>query len=161
VTLRRARINDLPFKTEVGQIPEKCHKRIKWSAANNAASASGASFRKMQQCRRSRFQFWDYLQVVGGRAFDGGAVMSRNQPVLVAPILGLSIPVPTYLGLSFTQPEAIAGSTGTAAQRASFVGTADQSPAGATACQSDPHQQTPLPRRPLPRAASDCHRSLW
>jgi hypothetical protein len=61
----------------------------------------------MQQCRRSRFQFWDYVQVVGGRAFDGGAVMSRNQPVLVAPILGLSIPVPTYLGLSFTQPEAI------------------------------------------------------
>jgi hypothetical protein len=93
----------------------------------------------------------DCTQVVGGRAFDGGAVMSRNQPVLVAPILGLSIPVPTYLGLGFTQPEAIGRinrycdpkqQSQTATGFTALMGTADQSPAGATACQSDPHQHS-------------------
>ena len=77
--------------------------------------------------------------------------MSRNQPVLVAPILGLSIPVPTYLGLGFTQPEAIGRinrycdpkqQSQTATGFTALTGTADQSPAGATACQSDPHQHS-------------------
>jgi hypothetical protein len=53
------------------------------------------------------FSFGIIYRSSAGAHLMAGAVMSRNQPVLVAPILGLSIPVPTYLGLSFTQPEAI------------------------------------------------------
>jgi hypothetical protein len=88
-----------------------------------------------------------------GGAFDRGVVMSRNQPVLVAPILGLSIPVPTYLRLGFTQPEASGRinrycepkqQSQTATGSTALLGTADQSPAGTRACQSDPYRQGDL-----------------
>jgi hypothetical protein len=55
------------------------------------------AFARRSNVDEAVFSFDIYLQIVGGRAFVGGAVMSRNQPVLVAPILGLSLLFPLIL----------------------------------------------------------------